>query len=106
MMPDQSTYSGAWFEGKQHGYGCVYNNKNELKYGIWCRGNKVYKLKAEQATDIQDGNLDLQADGIKLQLGEDKVTFFQEINVLTNKFEPFDNFATEQAKFELNKCTQ
>ena len=46
------------------------------------------------------------ADGIKLQLGEDKVTFFQEINVLTNKFEPFDNFATEQAKFELNKCTQ
>ena len=25
--------------------------------------------------------------------------------MLSNKFEPFDNFATEQAKFELNKCT-
>ena len=39
-------------------------------------------------------------------LGEDKLTFWQEVGVLTNKFEPFDNFATEQAKFELNKCTQ
>ena len=34
------------------------------------------------------------------------MVFWGEIGVLTNKFEPFDNFATEQAKFELNKCTQ
>jgi len=39
-------------------------------------------------------------------LGEEKLTFFNEISVLTNKFEPFDNFATEQAKFELNRCIQ
>lgn len=39
-------------------------------------------------------------------LGEDKLVFFNEVTVLTNKFEPFDNFATEQAKFELNKCSQ
>ena len=34
-----------------------------------------------------------------------KATFQVEIGVLSNKFEPFDNFATEQAKHELNKCT-
>lgn len=41
-----------------------------------------------------------------MKLGEDKLTFWEEIKVLSNVFEPFDNFATEQAKFELNKCTQ
>ena len=40
------------------------------------------------------------------QLGEDKLTFFKEVKGLANRFEPFDSFATEQAKFELNKCTQ
>lgn len=39
-------------------------------------------------------------------LGSNKLTFFKEISVLANRFEPFDNFATEQAKYELNKCTQ
>ena len=39
-------------------------------------------------------------------LGEDKLIFFGQISVLTNRFEPFDNFATEQARFELNKCAQ
>ena len=42
---------------------------------------------------------------IQESLGEDKITFFGEISVLSNRFEPFDNFATEQAKFELGKCT-
>ena len=50
--------------------------------------------------------LDLLATNqIQQSLGENKMTFFNEINVLSHKFEPFDNFATEQAKFELNKCT-
>jgi len=40
-----------------------------------------------------------------VSLGEDKLVYWEEISVLTNKFEPFDNFVTEQAKFELNKCT-
>ena len=40
------------------------------------------------------------------KLGEDKLVFFGQISVLTNRFEPFDNFATEQARFELNKCAQ
>jgi len=52
MMPDQSTYSGAWHEGKQHGYGCVYNKNGELKYGLWNRGAKLIKLNPEQATEI------------------------------------------------------
>ena len=52
MMPDRSTYSGAWQEGKQHGYGCVYNSRNELKYGLWNHGQKLIKLTPEQATDI------------------------------------------------------
>ena len=39
-------------------------------------------------------------------LGENKLIFFGQVSVLTNRFEPFDNFATEQAKFELNKCSQ
>lgn len=43
---------------------------------------------------------------VQANLGEDKLIFFGQISVLTNRFEPFDNFATEQAKFELNKCTQ
>ena len=107
MMPDQSTYSGSWFEGKQHGYGCVYNSKGELKYGLWNHGDKLIKLTQTQATDIQDSQLDLAlANQIQAKLGEEKLTFFNEISVLTNKFEPFDNFATEQAKFELNRCIQ
>ena len=107
MMPDQSTYSGSWFEGKQHGYGCVINSRNELKYGVWNNGTKFVKLTPDQATEVQDGYLDLQATKqVQSSLGEDKLTFFSQISVLANKFEPFDNFATEQAKFELNKCTQ
>ena len=107
MMPDQSTYSGSWFEGKQHGYGCVINSRNELKYGVWNNGTKFVKLTPDQATEEQDGYLDLQATKqVQSSLGEDKLTFFSQISVLANKFEPFDNFATEQAKFELNKCTQ
>ena len=43
---------------------------------------------------------------LQASLGEDKLVFWEEIRVLTNLFEPFDDFATEQAKFELNKCTQ
>ena len=41
-----------------------------------------------------------------IDLGRDEATFWTEIGVLSNKFEPFDTFATEQAKFELNKCTK
>ena len=36
MTPDQTTYSGAWYEGKQHGYGCIYDSSgNQLKYGLY-----------------------------------------------------------------------
>ena len=46
IMPDQSsgeetknnTYSGSWFAGKQHGYGCIYSATGQLKYGIWKDG--------------------------------------------------------------------
>ena len=106
-MPDQSTYSGSWFEGKQHGYGCVINSRNELKYGVWNRGTKFVKLTPTQATEIQDEYLDLSdTPQVCVSLGEDKLTYFSEISVLANRFEPFDNFATEQAKYELNKCNQ
>jgi len=44
--------------------------------------------------------------GVMANLGENKLVFFGQVSVLTNRFEPFDNFATEQAKFELNKCAQ
>lgn len=109
MMPDLSTYSGTWYEGKQHGYGCVYFMKNdvqELKYGLYLRGTKFFKLSKSQASDIQEG--DFVVENTKLieqALGADKLTFFDEIRQLSNKFEPFDNFATEQSVFELNKCT-
>ena len=39
-----------------------------------------------------------------MSLGEEKLVFWAEINVLTNKFDPFDTFLTEEAKFELNRC--
>lgn len=59
------------------------------------------------ATDIQDSRIDLsEMPQVLTILGEDKLAFFDQIHVLTNRFEPFDNFATEQAKFELNKCAQ
>lgn len=64
-------------------------------------------MSPEMATDIQDSRIDLaETQQVLNILGEDKLTFFNEISVLTNRFEPFDNFATEQAKFELNKCAQ
>ena len=67
-----------------------------LKYGLWSHGDKLIKLSVEQATDIQDGRMDLsQSTQILQKLGEEKLVFFNEINVLTNKFEPFENFATE-----------
>lgn len=56
--------------------------------------------------DIQEGQLNLAAsDQINEKLGEDKLTFWDEVSVLTNIFEPFEDYYTEQAKFELNKCT-
>ena len=59
------------------------------------------------ATDIQDSRMELAETGqVMTILGEDKLIFFGQISVLTNRFEPFDNFATEQARFELNKCAQ
>ena len=108
-MPDQSTYSGGWLDGKQHGYGVVYNNsgQGQLKFGLWRHGQKLFKLTSEEANSIQDGELDLMnTNRIQQSLGDEKHTFWADINVLTNKFEPFNTFATEQAKFELNKCTQ
>ena len=33
------------------------------------------------------------------------MTFFDDAKTLANKFEPFNNFAAEQASFELNNCT-
>lgn len=83
------------------------NARDELKYGVWNRGTKFVKLTTNQATDIQNEDLDLSdAPQVQMQLGEDKLSFFNEISVLANRFKPFDNFATEQAIFELNKCTQ
>ena len=40
---------------------------------------------------------------IKEKMAGDFEQFFQDINVLTNKFEPFPDFANEQAYFELKK---
>ena len=77
MMPDQSTYSGSWYEGKQHGYGCVINAKNEMKYGVWNKGVKFIKLTPNQATEVQDGYLDLsETKQVQASLSEAKLTFF------------------------------
>ena len=105
-MPDKSSYSGSWYEGKQHGYGCTWNSRQEVKYGLWRRGEKLIKLTPAQATDIQDGLINLKETSQFQALGDEKLAFFAEITILTNFFEPFANFTTEQAKFELNKCTQ
>ena len=58
MMPDHNTYSGSWFQGKQHGFGCIYSTSGHLKYGVWCQGTKLLKLTQEQATEIQDGKIE------------------------------------------------
>lgn len=90
-----------------HGYGCVYTSKNVIKYGLYNRGQRIIKLTPEQATDVQDGEIDLMHQNfVQTSLGDDKLTYFGEVSILSNRFEPFDNFATEQAKFELGKCTK
>ena len=40
---------------------------------------------------------------IKEKMANDYEQFFEDINILTNKFEPFNDFAHEQAYFELKK---
>ena len=52
MASNQHTYSGAWLDNKMNGYGCLFNTKNELKYGLWKNGEKLCKVNHEQATDI------------------------------------------------------
>ena len=59
MQDNSNVYSGSWYEGKQHGYGCVLNSKTESKYGIWSKGEKLIKLTPEQANDIQDEQVDM-----------------------------------------------
>lgn len=104
MMPDHNTYSGSWFQGKQHGFGCIYSTNGHLKYGIWNQGTKLLKLTDKEATQIQEGTHDVKP-GItnKMPTGSDPDQFLKDINALTNKFEPFNDFAHEQAYFELKK---
>jgi len=59
MTPNNYTYSGGWLNGKQHGYGFVYTDKGEFKYGMWVNGVKVLKLTPGQATEVQEGRMDL-----------------------------------------------
>jgi len=95
-MPDRSTYSGGWIDGKQHGYGVIVNTRQELKFGLWKDGKKLIKMSTAEANSIQDGDYDPMNDNqIQTQLGEGKNQFWSDVAVLTNKFEPFDTFATE-----------
>jgi hypothetical protein len=48
-----NTYSGAWMNGKQHGYGCNYSSTmKEPKFSIWREGERILKLTRKQATEI------------------------------------------------------
>ena len=102
MTPNNYTYSGGWLNGKQHGYGFIYTDKNEFKYGMWYNGVKLVKLTRSQATEVQEGRMDLYST-IKAKGIHDPVQYWQDIALLTNKFEPFDSFQTEQGIFELKQ---
>ena len=52
------------------------------------------KLTDKQATQIQEGTHDVKA-MIKEKMANDYEQFFEDINILTNKFEPFNDFAHE-----------
>lgn len=70
----------------------------EPKFSIWKDGERILKLSRKQATDIQEGVLDIR----QLLKGVDDVeAFLDEIQVATNKFEAHANFAKEQALYEL-----
>ena len=58
---------------------------------MWVNGVKVLKLTPAQATEVQEGRMDLYTT-IKGKGVEDPVQYWQDIGVLTNKFEPHDNF--------------
>ena len=100
MTPNNYTYSGGWLNGKQHGYGFIYTDKGEFKYGMWVNGIKLLKLTPTQAQEVQEGRMDLYTT-MKQKGLDDPVQYWQDIAVLTNKFEPFDTFQTEQGIFEL-----
>ena len=105
MMPDNNTYSGSWYQGKQHGFGCIFTKEGHLKYGLWQHGQKILKVTTDQASQIQDGNLDVRKLVTESKL-RDPEQYWADVKLLTNKFEPFGIFPREQASFELKKKKQ
>lgn len=103
MTANNYTYSGGWLNGKQHGYGFIYTARGEFKYGLWNNGTKLVKLTPEQATEVQEGRMNLYTT-IRDQGIEDPTQYWQDIGQLTNKFEPKDSFQTEQGVFELKSA--
>ena len=48
-----------------------------MKYGVWNKGVKFIKLTPNQATEVQDGYLDLSVTKqVQASLSEAKLTFF------------------------------
>ena len=60
-------------------------------------------MTQEQATQIQDGELDAKM--LVKGIVDDVDIFFNEINNLSDKFQALGNFAREEAYFELKKST-
>ena len=106
QMPDKNTYSGSWSNSKMHGFGCVLNAKAEQKWGIWDRGEKLIKLSQAQATDIQDGVVDMTVQPHINKKLQNPQHFWDEVSKLTNKFEPFYDFNAMQTNYELARSLQ
>ena len=64
----------------------------EPKFSIWKDGERILKLTRRQATEIQEGLLDIRT---LLKNLDNLDAFIDEISVLSNKFEANLNFAKE-----------
>ena len=84
---ENMTYSGAWFEGKQHGYGCTVSQaKDDPKFGIYYHGVKKIRITSEEAGSVQDDLIDLAHQVKNLEGVEDAASFWHDISVLSDKF--------------------
>ena len=97
---EKSTYSGSWYMGHRHGYGVKISHTGDQKYALFKDNKRIMKFTTDEATRIQDGELDLKEIADKPDCDEQ---FWRELMGLTDKFSALGNYDREEALFELKK---
>jgi len=95
-MADGKSHTGGFMNNKQHGYGCIsYADQSQQQYGLWNMGVKIKRFTKQEASDIQAGLYEMESNDALNKEIEDPETFWSDIAILTNRFEPFDTFNME-----------